>query len=178
MFISGTACLLLIYINFAYKIYFYMNMKDSYYKSIVWDLIIPLCFTIFILAISNNLIQGRLKTFLNYCGVNSLIIMYMHRPIGNLTLKIFPSVGWLGYTLCGLFVSLALNFVISKSLLTRILFQGKLPNYKLRLSFSTQQDSLTSQQARSKVIPLPLSRYFLKNLKIGRKSFYSMGTHL
>ncbi|AFM41370.1 acetyltransferase, fucose-4-O-acetylase [Desulfosporosinus acidiphilus SJ4] len=199
MFISGIACLLLTFINFAFRIDFYMNMKDSYYKSLIWDLIIPLCFTIFILAISNNLVKGKLRNFLNYCGVNSLIIMYLHRPIGNLTLKLFPSVGWLGYTLCGLFVSIAFNFIISQSFLTQILFKGKLPKYKLRLSFITHQDSLTIQQARSKVITLhrtaktevyrkvnqkltvvsmvpPLSRDFWKNLKIGKKSYYTMGS--
>ncbi|WP_088225487.1 acyltransferase family protein [Desulfosporosinus sp. FKB] len=204
MFISGIACLLLIFINFACRIYFYMNMKDSYYKSIVWDLIIPLCFTIFILALSNNLVQGRLRSFLNYCGVNSLVIMYMHRPIGNLTLKIFPSAGWIGYTLCGLFVSLAFNFIISKSIITQILFKGKLPNFKLlRLSLSPYQDFLTSQQTLSRDILLPrtaktsrtvkhklavismpplLSRHFLKNLdlknlKAGKK-YFTMGSHL
>lgn len=154
MFISGIACLLLTYINFSCGIYFYMNMKDSYYKSIGWDLIIPLCFTIFILALSNNLVQSPLRSFLNYCGANSLIIMYLHRPIGNLILSIFPSAGWIGYTLSGLLVSLSFNFIISKSFFTRILFKGILPKYKFQLSLSIHQGSLISQRIRSQIVPL------------------------
>lgn len=133
LIISGIACLVLIRINTSWGIYFYMNMKDSYYKTMVWDLVFPLCFTIFTLAFSNNLIRGALRSFLNYCGVNSLIIMYLHRPIGNLLLSIVPSIGWIGFTLSGLFVSLAFNVIINKSLVTRILFKGMLPKYRLKL---------------------------------------------
>lgn len=136
MVYSGIACLMLIFINFTFGLHFYMNMKDSYYKAIGWDLVFPLCFTIFILALSNNLVQGSLRRFLNYCGANSLIIMYLHRPIGNLLLNRVPSAGWIGYTLSGLFVSLAFNFIISKSLFTRTLFKGILPKYRLQLSIS------------------------------------------
>lgn len=155
MLISGMACLLLTYMNFSSGIYFYLNMKDSYYKSIGWDLIFPLCFTIFILAMSHNLAQGPLKRFLNYCGANSLIIMYLHRPIGNLILSIFPFAGWIGYTLSGLFVSLAFNVVISQSFFTRIIFKGILPKNELQLSFSTHQGSLLFQKIGSQIVPLP-----------------------
>lgn len=136
MFISGLGCLLLIYMNTSCGIYFYINMKDSYYKAIGWDLVFPLCFTIFILALSNNLVQGKFRNFLNYCGANSLIIMYLHRQIGNLLLDIVPSAGWIGFTLSGLLVSILFNFIISKSSFTGTLFKGILPQYGLRLSIS------------------------------------------
>lgn len=133
MIISGFACLYLIHINSSEEIYFYMNMKESYFKSIAWDLIFPLSFTIFILALSNNLVKGSLKRFLNYCGSNSLIIMYIHKPIGNLILNGVPSVKWVGFTIGGLLVSLTLNFIIDKSSITRVLFKGILPNNRLPL---------------------------------------------
>lgn len=145
LIISGIACLLLIYMNTPCGIYFYMNMKDSYYKAIGWDLVFPLCFTIFILALSNNLVKGSLRSFLNYCGANSLIIMYIHRPIGNLLLSIVPSAGWIGFTLSGLLVSLAFNFIISKSSFTRTLFKGILPKYRLQFNgFKTKLDTLVT----------------------------------
>ena len=129
LIISGIACLWLININTSEGIYFYMNMKDSYYKEIGWDLVYPLCFTIFILALSNNLFNGYLRSFLNYCGENSLIIMYLHKPVGNLLLNIVPSAGWIGFTISGLLVSLLFNFIISKSSITKTLFKGMLPKY-------------------------------------------------
>lgn len=125
LIVSGLGCLVLIYINVSQGIYFYINMKSSYYKSTGWDLIFPICFTIFILAISNNLPNGYLRRFLNYCGANSLIIMYLHKPLGTLMLRIFPSIGWLGFTLSGLLLSLMFNLIINKSSLLKTLFKGK-----------------------------------------------------
>lgn len=136
MIISGICCLFLTYINFSGGIYFYMNIKDSYYKAIGWDLVYPLCFTIFIISLSNNLAQGSLRSFLNYCGTNSLIIMYLHRPIGNLLLHKIPSAGWIGYTISGLSVSLAFNFVINKSFLTTVLFKGIISEHRVQLTKS------------------------------------------
>lgn len=129
LIISGIGCLLLININTSHGIYFYMNMKDSYYKEIGWDLVYPLCFTIFILALSNNLFKGSFRNFLNYCGANSLIIMYLHKPVGNLLLNIVPSASWIGFTISGLLVSIAFNFIIDKSVITRTLFKGILSEY-------------------------------------------------
>ncbi|WP_300386526.1 acyltransferase family protein [Clostridium sp.] len=134
LIISGLACLLLIYKNTSSGIYFYMNMKDSYYKATGWDLVFPICFTIFILALSNNLVKGYLRNFLSYCGKISLIIMYIHKPIGDLLLNIIPSASWISFTLSGLLVSLIFNFIISKSLFTRTLFKGMIPMYNTHLS--------------------------------------------
>lgn len=136
MFISGVTCMFLFYINFSRGIYFYMNMKDSYYKEMGWDLVFPICFTIFILAVSNNITKPSIRKFLNYCGANSLIIMYLHRPIGNLLLSRIPSTSWIGYTLSGLLISLAFNFIISKSSISTILFKGVVPKYKLDISIN------------------------------------------
>ena len=134
MIISGITCLVLIHMNTSHEIYFYMNMKDSYYKATGWDLVFPICFTIFILALSNNLFKSSIRSFLNYCGTNSLIIMYLHKPVGDLLLNIVPSAGCIGFTLSGLLVSLAFNFIINKSFLTRTLFKGTLPKYKIKFS--------------------------------------------
>lgn len=139
MIISGIACILLFYVNDAWGIYFYINVKDSYYKSIGWDLVIPLCFTVFILALSNNLVKGSLRNILNYCGANSLIIMYLHRPIGNLMLNTVPSIGWIGFVLSGLLGSLAFNYMVSKSMVTRTLFKGVLPKYTPQFPFIKKQ---------------------------------------
>lgn len=144
MFISGFTCLFLFYINFSRGIYFYMNMKDSYYKEIGWDLVFPICFTIFILAVSNNLTKGFIRKFLNYCGANSLIIMYLHRPIGNLLLSRIPSVGWVGFTLSGLIGSLAFNYIISKASFTSILFKGGASKYKLEISINNNTRALSN----------------------------------
>ena len=136
MIISGIMCFILFNINSTQNIYYYMNIKDSYFKSIQWDLIYPLCFTIFILAFSNNLYNGRLKRFLNYCGKNSLIIMYLHRPVGNLLLDKFPSLGWVSFTVAGLGFALLFTYVIDKYSITKTLFKGVLPEGGLHLSLS------------------------------------------
>lgn len=144
MFFSGVTCMFLFYINFSRGIYFYMNMKDSYYKEIGWDLVFPICFTIFILAVSNNLTKVYLRKFLSYCGSNSLIIMYLHRPIGNLLLSRASSVGWIGFTLSGLIGALVFSFIISKSSITTMLFKGGVPKCDLDLLINCNTRVLNS----------------------------------
>jgi len=126
--ICSLSAIILLYLNIEKDFYYYLNIKESFFKHPILDLIYPLTFTILILSFSNNMKNKTIIKFLSYCGKNSLIIMYLHKPVGNLLLSIFPSTSWVGFTLVSLSVSLLFNFLVDKYKLLSILFKGSLPN--------------------------------------------------
>lgn len=126
MALSILACFYLIYINTEMGFYYYLNIKDAYFKYPILDLIYPLTFTILILSISNFIKNNFLGKFLSYCGFNSLIIMYLHKPIGELFIDNLPEINWFIVSSIAILVSLAISMLLGKKRWSSVMFKGAL----------------------------------------------------
>ena len=104
---------------FDYKI----DMKASYYKNYVLDILIPVMFTMWIVMISKHIERYKLSKFLIYVGKNTLTIMYIHIAI-NLILQNRQGYGVVEHIILGISISLIFSYLINKFDITKALFLG------------------------------------------------------
>ncbi|MHC1682381.1 MAG: acyltransferase family protein [Clostridiaceae bacterium] len=114
LILSFIACLYLIHINIEEGIYYYLNIKFAFFKYPILDLVYPLTFTALILSLSYFIKESNLGKALSYCGVNSLIIMYLHKPIMILILFKYKELGWLEVSLISIIISIMVSEIIEK----------------------------------------------------------------
>ena len=124
LFLSILGVLIFTYLNWEMEFYYYLNMKFSYYKEPVLDLVVPLLFIILILSLSYRItLWGKYKN-LSYIGKNSLVIMYLHNPIGSFFVQRY-FVGPVSFLIIGLTSSLIINkYLIDKSDLLKSITKG------------------------------------------------------
>lgn len=104
--ISLIASLIYIKLNSSIGFYYYLNMKFSYFKFPILDLLVPALFTSLIISFSYT-VKDYVK-LLKYAGKNSLIIMYLHKPIAILiSSKI--SINSFIFVIIGLLIPLVIN---------------------------------------------------------------------
>lgn len=114
LMLSFIACLYLIHINIEKGIYYYLNIKFSFFKYPILDLVYPLIFTTLILSLSYFIRESNLGKALSYCGINSLIIMYLHKPIMILILFRYRGLGWLVVSTISIIISLIVSEILEK----------------------------------------------------------------
>lgn len=123
--ISSILCLIYYKLNLVLGIYYTLNLKFSEFKFVALDLVVPLIFTICILSFSSILVEGKLRRFLLYAGKNSLIIMYLHKPLDSFLLTQF-SFGYIAYTIIGTVVPILFALIIvDRHKITQLVFKGK-----------------------------------------------------
>ncbi|WP_226555911.1 acyltransferase family protein [Priestia aryabhattai] len=105
---------------------FQFELKYVEYSNVILDFVIPISFTIFLLAISQALTKLKFtSSTLSTLGMTSLTIMYLHFPL-NLFIEKFITYPSVVFILVGLIIPLAMEKALfQKNLLLRFLFLGK-----------------------------------------------------
>lgn len=116
-------------INIDKGVYYYLNIKYSLYQNPIFDLLMPVTITVFILSISYQLSNLKYKRLFTIIGANSLIIMYLHKQVATLFMDMF-GFGYIMFTIIGVLIPLLMVVLINKSLLTKFLFKGDLTLYR------------------------------------------------
>lgn len=116
-------------LNSTLGIYYYLNIKYSYYKDPVFDFVIPVTITVFILSVSYQLSRLKYKKVFTVIGANSLIIMYLHKQVATLFMDVF-NYGYVMFTIVGVGVPLLMIVLINKNSFTKFLFKGDLTFYR------------------------------------------------
>ncbi|WP_300351046.1 acyltransferase family protein [Clostridium sp.] len=128
--ISAVAIVILCIINIDQGVYYYLNIKYSLYQNPVFDLLMPVAITVFILSLSSKISNLKYKKLFTIIGSNSLVIMYLHKPIATLFMDVFKY-GYITFTLVGVFIPLLMTILIDKSLVSKFLFKGDLTLYRM-----------------------------------------------
>lgn len=129
-FILATIGIVILFIlNSKIGIGYYLNIKYSWYQDPIFDIVIPVAITIFILSLSYQISKFKYKNILTILGANSLIIMYLHKQVATLFMDVF-NYGYVMFTIVGIFVPLLMTVLINKSLVSRFLFKGDLTLYR------------------------------------------------
>lgn len=126
---SALGIVALCIINLDQGIYYYLNIKYSVYKDPLFDLLMPVTITIFILSLSSKISHLKYKKIFALIGANSLVIMYLHKPIATLFMNVF-SYGYIIFTIVGVTIPLLITILIDKSLVSKFLFKGDLTLYR------------------------------------------------
>lgn len=126
---SGLGIVALYIINIDQGVYYYLNIKYSLYQDPLFDLLMPVTITIFILSLSSKISDLKYKRIFTLIGANSLVIMYLHKPIATLFMDVF-SYGYIIFTIVGVTIPLLMTILIDKSLVSKFLFKGDLTLYR------------------------------------------------
>lgn len=132
---SGVAIGILFRMNTSMGIYYYLNIKYSFYQNPIFDLLIPVTITVFILSLSCQISKLKYKKLFTIIGTNSLIIMYLHKQIATLFMDIFHF-DYIMFTIIGVSVPLLMTVLIDKSLVSKFLFKGDLTLYRRFRNFN------------------------------------------
>ncbi|GIM28719.1 acyltransferase [Clostridium polyendosporum] len=123
--ISLILCVVFYELNLKLGIYYFLNLKFSEFKFVVLDLVVPLIFTICIISFSSILVEGRLRRFLLYTGKNSLIVMYLHKPLESFLLS-KVNFGYITYTIIGTLIPVLFSLIIvDRHKIAQLVFKGK-----------------------------------------------------
>ncbi|EGT3617316.1 acyltransferase [Clostridium perfringens] len=129
LIVSGVATIVLFIMNTKMGIYYYLNIKYSLYQNPIFDLLIPVTITVFILSLSYQISKFKYKNIFTIIGVNSIIIMYLHKQVATLFMDIFHF-DYIMFTIIGVSVPLLMTVLIDKSLVSKFLFKGDLTLYR------------------------------------------------
>lgn len=125
-------CLSLIVLSAQNFFSFHIDMKLSYYKNILLDLVIPVLFFAFVLKGSQYLSNfSTVSKVISFIGKNTLVIMYLHLPINGV---LQPQLGY-GNTLfliVGVAFPLIFSYIVSKNKILDYLFTGTRKNSSIR----------------------------------------------
>lgn len=125
LIISFALCVLFTVLNFALGIYYYLNLKFSQFRFFALDIIVPIIFTVFILSLSYNMKSGKVKSTLCSMGRQSLVIMYLHKPIVLFLLSKIEF-GFVAYTLIGVIIPYLIGkYIIDRIDVFQFIFKGK-----------------------------------------------------
>lgn len=129
LILSIIGVIALFILNSSIGIYYYLNIKYSYYKDPIFDILMPVTITIFILSLSYQISKFKYKKLLIVIGANSLIIMYLHKQVATLFMDVF-NYGYIMFTIIGVCLPLLMIVLINKSIVSKFLFNGDLTFYR------------------------------------------------
>ncbi|MFD5022790.1 acyltransferase family protein [Paenibacillus sp. NPDC058367] len=124
LFLSFTSALIIMILEKLKIINYQLDMKANLYNSVVLDFLIPIIFSVFILLFSYKISTLHKHNVFKYFGVASLTIMYCHIPINMAIHKFIGNYNAIIYILLGIFLPVAIHFILQKFKPTRILFLG------------------------------------------------------
>ncbi|HAT4340797.1 TPA: acyltransferase family protein [Clostridium perfringens] len=129
LILSSIGVIALFILNNKMGIYYYLNIKYSYYKDPIFDILIPFTITFFVLSLSYQISKFKYKKLFTIIGANSLVIMYLHKQIATLFMDIF-NYGYIMFTVIGVCLPLLMIVLINKSIVSKFLFSGDLTFYR------------------------------------------------
>jgi len=108
-----------------------LDMKKHFYHNLFFDAIIPLIISAFICFISYHLVRLRFSNALNWLGLISLPIMYLHFPINVILKSVFGEYNWIVFSVNGFAFSVLFYLLIVNNLkFADFLFLGNMPKVK------------------------------------------------
>ncbi|MEO2075938.1 MAG: acyltransferase family protein [Bacillus sp. (in: firmicutes)] len=136
---SAIILVLSIILNFVEYFGFYsyhLDMKYHQYTNLFLDLIIPINMSLTICILSYWISKLPKVKIIEYLGVSSLPIMYLHIPINIIFGKIIGEYNWIYFSVIGLTIPLFINLLIIKRFaFSRILLLGEIkPNNKIKVN--------------------------------------------
>ena len=129
LILSSIGVIALFILNNKMGIYYYLNIKYSYYKDPIFDILMPVTITFFVLSLSYQISKFKYKKLFTIIGANSLVIMYLHKQIATLFMDIF-NYGYIMFTVIGVCLPLLMIVLINKSIVSKFLFSGDLTFYR------------------------------------------------
>ncbi|MDG6883939.1 Acyltransferase family protein [Clostridium perfringens] len=129
LILSSIGVVAMFILNSSMGIGYYLNIKYSYYKDPIFDILMPVTITIFILSLSYQISKFKCKKLFTIIGANSLVIMYLHKQIATLFMDVF-NYGYIMFTIIGVCLPLLMMVLINKSIVSKFLFNGDLTFYR------------------------------------------------
>ncbi|TPE20010.1 acyltransferase family protein [Clostridium perfringens] len=129
LILSSIGVVAMFILNSSIGIYYYLNIKYSYYKDPIFDILMPVTITIFILSLSYQISKFKYKKLFTIIGANSLVIMYLHKQVATLFMDVF-NYGYIMFTIIGVCLPLLMMVLINKSIVSKFLFNGDLTFYR------------------------------------------------
>ena len=129
LILSSIGVVAMFILNSSMGIGYYLNIKYSYYKDPIFDILMPVTTTIFILSLSYQISKFKCKKLFTIIGANSLVIMYLHKQIATLFMDVF-NYGYIMFTIIGVCLPLLMMVLINKSIVSKFLFNGDLTFYR------------------------------------------------
>ncbi|WP_224363923.1 acyltransferase family protein [Clostridium perfringens] len=129
LILSSIGVVAMFILNSSMGIGYYLNIKYSYYKDPIFDILMPVTITIFILSLSYQISKFKCKKLFTIIGANSLVIMYLHKQIATLFMDVF-NYGYIIFTIIGVCLPLLMMVLINKSIVSKFLFNGDLTFYR------------------------------------------------
>lgn len=129
LILSSIGVVAMFILNSSMEIGYYLNIKYSYYKDPIFDILMPVTITIFILSLSYQISKFKCKKLFTIIGANSLVIMYLHKQIATLFMDVF-NYGYIMFTIIGVCLPLLMMVLINKSIVSKFLFNGDLTFYR------------------------------------------------
>ena len=129
LILSSIGVVAMFILNSSMGIGYYLNIKYSYYKDPIFDILMPVTITIFILSLSYQISKFKCKKLFTIIGANSLVIMYLHKQIATLFMDVF-NYGYIMFTIIGVCLPLLMMVLINKSIVSKFLFNGDLTLYR------------------------------------------------
>lgn len=129
LILSSIGVVAMFILNSSMVIGYYLNIKYSYYKDPIFDILMPVTITIFILSLSYQISKFKCKKLFTIIGANSLVIMYLHKQIATLFMDVF-NYGYIMFTIIGVCLPLLMMVLINKSIVSKFLFNGDLTFYR------------------------------------------------
>lgn len=129
LILSSIGVVAMFILNSSMGIGYYLNIKYSYYKDPIFDILMPVTITIFIISLSYQISKFKCKKLFTIIGANSLVIMYLHKQIATLFMDVF-NYGYIMFTIIGVCLPLLMMVLINKSIVSKFLFNGDLTFYR------------------------------------------------